>query len=166
MGDQTETLEQYFADLRRQKEGYADKWLNFYNSWRTTLPLMLFRLVGVFVIFGSVLLPLLAQITEGKNYISFVSLGVAFLVALTSFFSWNLTCQRRLTAIVALKHYIACWEIDMLKASKEEYDNAKIQAYNATSQLFTMVFATVTSESQAFIAQLKPVPPPGQGKET
>jgi hypothetical protein len=167
MGDQTELLEQYIKKLHEQKVGYADKWLNYYNSWqRTKLPYVLFRIVGIFVILGSVSLPLLAQVTTDKVYISLVSLGVAFFTALTSFFSWNLTWQRRVTAIVALRHYIACWEIDMLKASKENYDYGKEQAYNATSQLFTMVFTTVSAETQASIAQLKPLPPPEKGNQT
>jgi hypothetical protein len=157
-----ETLALYLADLRRQKEDYADRWLNYYNNWRIRIPHVLFRTMGTFVIIGSISLPYLAQTTNEKNkwVISLVSLGVALLTALISFFNWNLTWQRRVAVTVALKHHIACWKIDMLKASKEDYDYAKQQAYNATSHLFTMVFATVSAESQAFFAELKPPPTP------
>ena len=171
MESQTETLDdnkkQYFADLRRQKEDYADTWLKFYSG-RIALPHVLFRLMGTLVIVGSVTLPYLAQTTTETNkaVISFVSLAVAFLTALISFFNWHLTWQKRMSVTVALKHYIACWEIDMLKAYREDYDKAKVDAYLYTSHLFTMVFATVGTESQTFFAQLKPPPSSGGEKGT
>lgn len=167
MGDQTEPLKEYIEQLRAQKVDYADKWLNYYDSWRTKLPYVLFRIAGILVIMAGVSLPYFAQRSTETDLrvISVLSLGVAFLTALISFFGWNLTWQRRVTATVALKHYIACWEIDMLKASKEDYDYGKERAYNATSQLFTMVFTTVSAETQASIAQLKPIPPPDRAKD-
>jgi len=171
MEHETEALgddkQQYFEGLRRQKEEYADSWLTFYNG-RITLSRVLFRLTGTVVILGSVSLPYLAQTTTETNKvaISLVSLGVALLTALNAFFSWHLTWQKRVTVTVALKHYIACWEIDMLKAYREDYDKAKDEAYLATSHLFTMVFTTASAESETFFAQLKPpqLTPPGREK--
>lgn len=149
--------DRYFADLRRQKEGYADAWLKFYGR-HIILPHIFYRIAGTLVIVGSVSLPYLAQTTSEANRtaLSLVSLGVALLTALLSFFGWHHTWQRRMTVNVALKHYIACWEIDMLRAYREDYDRAKVDAYLATSQLFTMVFTTVGAESQTFFATLKP----------
>lgn len=149
--------QQYFDDLRRQKELYADAALKFYSQ-RITPFRVLFRLTGALVILGSVSLPYLAQTTTETNRtaISLVSLGVALLTSLSSFFGWHLTWQKRVTATVALEHYIANWEIDMVKASREDYAKAKEDTYLATSHLFTQVFVTVSGESQTFFAQLKP----------
>jgi hypothetical protein len=108
----------YFEDLRKQKEEYADKALNYYKG-RIKRFLVGFRFLGVLVILGSVSLPFLAQSAETNKWIiSGVSLGVALLTALNSFFGWHLTWQKRVAVTAALEHYIANWEIDMVKASR------------------------------------------------
>jgi hypothetical protein len=54
-----------------------------------------------------------------------------------------------------LRGFSAPWEIDLVKAYRENCDAAKQQAYLHTSYLFTQVFTTVSGESEAFFAQLK-----------
>jgi|GEM_PF-4854872 len=145
----------YFEDLREQKEEYADKALNYYKR-RINWFLVGFRTLGVLVILGSVSLPFLAQNAETNKWIiSGFSLGVALCTALNSFFSWHLTWQKRVAVTAALEHYIANWEIGMVKAFREDYDKAKQEAHDATSYLFTQVFTTISQESEAFFAQLK-----------
>jgi hypothetical protein len=148
--------DKYFRDLRDQKKLYVDKALERYKGrikpFRNS-----FWIIGGLIILCSVSLPVLAQTTTKKHpwVISVVSLVVALLTALNSFFGWHFTWQKAVAVTAALEHYIACWEIDLVKAYRESYDAAKQQAYNHTSYLFTQVFTTVSGESEAFFAQLK-----------
>jgi uncharacterized protein DUF4231 len=148
--------DKYFKDLRDQKEQYVGKALKHYQG-RIKPFRWGFRIMGGLIILGSVSLPFLAQTTAKKIpwVISAVSLGVALLTALNSFFGWHLTWQKAVAVTAALEHYIACWELDLVKAYRESYDAAKQQAYLHTSYLFTQVFTTVSGESEAFFAQLK-----------
>ena len=60
----------------------ADTWLDYYSR-RIMLPHTLYRVMGIFVIVGSVSLPYLAQTTTetNKTALSLVSLGVALATA-------------------------------------------------------------------------------------
>lgn len=157
MGDNN-SKDEFFKELRGQKERYVDAILDRYRE-RIPPFRAVFVITSGLVILGSVSLPYLAQITTETNKaaISLVSLGVALLTALNSFFGWRLTWQKGVAATAALEHYLACWEIDLAKAYREDYDKAKQDAYLATSYLFTQALATRSAESEAFFAQLKPL---------
>jgi hypothetical protein len=156
--DDNNPKDEFFKDLRDHKEHYVDPILNRYRK-RVPPFRAVFVVTSGLAILGSVSLPYLAQITNETNkaVISLVSLGVALLTALNSFFGWRLTWQKVVAATTALEHYIACWEIDLAKAYREDYDKAKQDAYLATSYLFTQALATRSAESETFFAQLKPL---------
>lgn len=157
--------DQYFEDLCAKKKEYADRALERYNDkWRIRRPWLIFRITGTLIILGSVSLPYLAQITTetNKTVISLVSLGVALLTALSSFFGWQLRWQKGVAAKAALEHYIANWEIGMLKAKQQKNDDVAA-AHDVTSYLFTQVFATVSSESEALFQELKSPKQPSSG---
>jgi len=157
--DDDKRKKDYFDELRAQKQAYVDKVICGYKR-RVPKFRWLFWITGALAITASVSLPFLAQTTTEANKIvlSSVSLGVALLTALNSFFGWRLTWQKGVGAIAALEHYSACWEIDLVKASRENYDKAKHDAYLHTSYLFTQVLAVVSAESEAFFAELRPLP--------
>jgi hypothetical protein len=159
--------DEFFKDLRDHKEHYVDPILHRYRQ-RIPPFRAVFVITSGLVILGSVSLPYLAQITTETNkaVISLVSLGVALLTALNSFFGWRLTWQKGAAATTALEHYIACWEIDLAKAYREDYDAAKRDAYLATSYLFTQALATRSAESEAFFAQLKPLTQEPEKRDT
>jgi hypothetical protein len=159
MDDKSEYLDQ----LRTQKVAYADASLKYYRD-RVSRFRTAFRVTGMLMILGSVALPSLVHLPDAYRAwpVSIVSLLVAALAALNSFFGWHRTWEKFTRTILALEHFIANWEIDMIKASHEDYPAAKQAAYLATTHLFTKVFETVSGESKDYFSQVRPplVEPP------
>jgi hypothetical protein len=166
----------YFGKLRAQTDEYLDKIIKHYDQ-RIPRARAIFQITGALVILGSVSLPFLAQMTTAEHkpfglnteavlgVISFVSLAVALLTSLNSFFGWRFSWQRGVAVLAALEHYSACWKMDLLKAEEEGYPRAKVDAYLHTSYLYTQVFAAVSAESEAFFAELKPLPQEAEGHQ-
>jgi hypothetical protein len=89
--------------------------------------------------------------------VSVVSGLVAALAALNSFYSWHQTWEKFRRSILALEHFIANWEIDMVNATRKDDPKEKVDAaYLATSHLFTKVFETVSGESKDYFSHVKP----------
>ena len=144
--------DQYFDDLRSKMEKYTNGALKRYN-WPTKVSCWIFRITGTLIILSSVSLPYLITTEWPKPFISAVSLLVALLTALNSFWGWQLRWQRGVAAKAALENYIANWEIGMLEAKKRPDYVEK--ARDVTSYLYTHVFAAVKSELEAFFEQVK-----------
>jgi hypothetical protein len=154
---QVDDKEKYFEELREQKRSYVDGTLKYYTD-RISRFQIAFRVTGTLIILGSVALPSLVHLPEPYRAptVSVVSFLVAALAALNSFYSWHQTWEKYTRTILALEHFIANWEIDMVNAAREDYPKAKVDAYLATSHLFTKVFETVSGESKDYFSQVKP----------
>src|SRR4029434_7112329 len=146
----------YFAELRVQKEKYVDaNWRWFRRAeWP---PRLCFLISGTLIILGSVSLPYLVNATAPwrDHAITVVSLGVAVLTSLNAFYAWQQTWQKRVRVTTALEHLCASWNIDMLDASCLDFPEANEKACLATSKLFTQVHQMISAENQQLFAQIK-----------
>jgi hypothetical protein len=127
----------------------------WYSS-HTTWPRITFRLSGVIVVVGSLLLPV---ITAAKDWpardavLTTVSLTVAILSSLSTFYRWDSTWQSRTKTAKDLRGVLAKWEL-ALKAA-DQAPNPQESALLATQALFDEAFNIIGSETNSFFATVK-----------
>jgi Protein of unknown function (DUF4231) len=120
------------------------------------LPNILFRGAGVVVVVGSLSLPV---ITAAKGWpfrdavLTAVSLAVAVLSSLSTFFRWDLAWKSRTNTASELHGLLAIWELDLKTA--ETAQNPREAALLATQKLFKESFSLTGSETNQFFAAVK-----------
>lgn len=133
--------------IRPQHQWYAT---------RTLVPRLCFRFAGVVVVIGSLSLPVIAaqktwQFRE--SLLTAVSLVVAVVSSLGTFFKWDSVWQSRTRTAGALQAALAKWELSLEAAQMSENpDNA---ALAATQKLFDDAFTFVSSETKQFFDTVK-----------
>ena len=151
-----ETFTVMEARARELKSGYIDPRIEWYQN-HTAGPRFCFRWAGITTILCSVTLPAIAS--AGFPYktlvLSFMSIAVAALTGLSSFYKWERTWRANSTAQVALQQHVAKWELELANArlliSPQERTN---HIYKATSDLLVNAGNVVTSESEGFFSGL------------
>lgn len=124
-------------------------------STHTTWPRICFRVAAVIVVVGSLALPAIATATWAHHQLvlTVVSLAVAILSSLSTFFKWDSTWQSRTKTVIDLQGFLAKWELALRSA--EMAPNPSEAALTATQELFNDVFNTVGSETKQFFSTVK-----------
>jgi hypothetical protein len=154
MADQAQ-LDTFFDELRRLVEQHIQPEYKWYQG-HTTLPWICFRTAGVVVVIGSLMLPVIAAHGSwpySKPMLTAVSLAVAVLSSLSTFFRWDATWRSRTNTAGGLKGFLAKWELSMTMAQTNQ--NPREAALAATQKLFDETFSLVGSETEGFFATVK-----------
>jgi hypothetical protein len=122
----------------------------------TLWPRLCFRIAGIVVVIGSLSLPVMAA-QKGwpprEILLSTVSLLVAAVSSLSTFFRWDSTWQSRIRTAGALRAALAKWELSMKAAELAE--NAIDMAFTATEKLSDEAFNLVGAETKQFFDTVK-----------
>jgi hypothetical protein len=146
----------FVAELRRLVEQQIQPSYGWYLT-HTEAPRLAFRISGATVVIGSLLLPV---ITASKEFpdrswvLTVVSLLVAVLSSLSTFFTWDSTWQSRRKAALDMQGFLAKWELALLSARRAEKPHEA--AFRATQELFDKTFNLVGSETNHFFSNVKP----------
>jgi len=129
-------------------------------------PRICFRASGFIVVIGSLLLPVITTyetLGHKQLILTIVSLAVAVLSSLSTFFKWDYAWQTRMKAALELKGLLAKWELNLIAAQVAK--NPAEEALNATKQLFDDSFKIVDTETGQFFANINwPSIPTHQGE--
>ena len=119
-------------------------------------PRICFRASGFIVVIGSLLLPVITTyetLGHKQLILTIVSLAVAVLSSLSTFFKWDYAWQTRMKAALELKGLLAKWELNLIAAQVAK--NPAEEALNATKQLFDDSFKIVDTETGQFFANIQ-----------
>jgi hypothetical protein len=151
-------LEFVFDRLRRLKEEWVDTTRNWYTK-RAPWHRRAFRVSGTLVILFSVSIPFLVDRDDWRwsgAAVSFLSLAIAALTGLMSFFQWQSSWHKHIRSQLRLEHLTAMWELEMTEAQQErDPTKAKEMAVKATRKLLSMTGALTVEEAQEFFEGLK-----------
>ena len=138
-----------FDDLRELVNQHIRPELRWYTR-NTFWPRMAFRAAGVFVVIGSLLLPVITATTWSRRgtVLTAVSLAVAVVSSLSTFFRWDAMWQSRIRAVRDLSSLLAKWELNLTAARAEE--NPRKAALLATQALFDEAFTLIGAETKQF----------------
>lgn len=142
-------------ELRHLVEQHIVPEYRWYQG-HTTLPRLYFRVAGVVVVVGSLALPVIAAQSSSaysKPALTVVSLAVAILSSLSTFFRWDASWRSRSNAAAGLKGLLARWELSLRAAQTSQ--NPPEAALSATQKLFDEAFSLVGSETEGFFATVK-----------
>jgi hypothetical protein len=124
-------------------------------------PRIYFRIAGILTILFSVSLPAVAAIPSAKfDYkdivLSVMSVAIAALTGLSSFFRWDNMWRRNKTAQMDLQRYVAKWELEITNARLLLPDDQKANhIYKATDDLLVNAATVISSESEGFFSGLQ-----------
>ena len=150
---QTDTDFQTVLDeVTRIKDAYVVSQINWYKT-HANIPMVLFRLSGILIIFLSVSLPFLATL-EGpwKTIIlPIVALLVAGLTGLTSFYRWESDWKGFRETQFTLEYLLVVWDLSIAAAKQEKDEQHAIDiVLQATKQLLDTVHTSTSSETEQF----------------
>jgi hypothetical protein len=135
---------------------YIGTRIEWYRA-HTAGPRFWFRWAGIITIVFSVTLPALAAATflHKELALSVMSIAIAALTGLSSFYKWERTWRANSTAQITLEQHVAKWELELTNARVliSPQDRAT-HVYKATSDLITNAGNVVTSESEGFFSGL------------
>lgn len=157
----SESFDAIVAVARKVKETYVDPRIEFYGR-HLRLPGFWFRSAGIVIVVLSATLPALSAATALRHrtaYLTGVSIAVAALTGLTSFFGWERTWRNYATSKVAIEQHVAKWEMELASAEfillVQNPDLAKRHVYQVTMELLANTGVVVSSESEGFFSTLK-----------
>jgi hypothetical protein len=151
MTEQTQ-IEAFVEELR----GLVRQQIMPHYEWywaRRTYPRLFFRIAGVVVVIGSLMLPVIAAQKWDPRILTVVSLAVAISSSLSTFFRWDATWRSRTKAATELKGLLAKWDLALRSLSTAEKPNEA--ALLATQKLFDEAFSLIGSETEGFFANIK-----------
>ena len=158
---QSESFDAMLAKARLVKESYVDCRIDFYKR-HLKIPGFFFRTAGVAIVVLSATLPALSAATglpHRTAYLTGVSIAVAALTGLTSFFRWERTWRGHATGKVAIEQHVGKWELELANAEfillVKNPELAKTHVYQATMDLLTNTGVVVSSESEGFFSALQ-----------
>ena len=150
-------LEAVLACCRKLKDQFVDKRIHYYQS-HTKIPRWMFRTAGILTVLLSVTLPALAAavFSHKELVLSSVSIGIAALTGLSSFYRWDRTWSGNSSSQVALEQQVAKWELELTNAQYLIAATDQIaHVYKATNDLLTNAGNIVASESTGFFRGLQ-----------
>jgi hypothetical protein len=152
------------------KKQYVDPRVDFYKT-NTKTPRVLFRVSGVTtILFGATLPALAAGNLDNKNLallgftiainktvvVSILSIAIAVLTGVASFFRWESTWHGNSTTQVAIEQFCAKWELELLNAEACLAPETRIKhIYLATDDLLANVQAAISAETEGFFSNLR-----------
>lgn len=164
--ENTDDLSRAIDAARAIKAKYVDGRLQWYKTHKV-LPRMLYRLVGIATVILSVTLPALTAATfdHKEVTISCISIVIAALTGLGSFYHWDRTWQKNATAQASIEAFLAKWELELARAKEfvSPADRTK-HVYDATDDLIANTSRVISSETQDFFNNLQPAQQNTAGK--
>jgi len=148
------------------KAKHIDPRVEWYKT-HTQLPRVIYRLVGISTIVLSVTLPALtaAQFQHKEVIISGMSIVIAALTGLGSFYHWDRTWRGNSIAQVSIEQFVAKWELELARAGQiVPAADGISHIYKATDDLLANAGGVVSSESQGFFSNLQSTPQNSTGK--
>jgi hypothetical protein len=152
------------------KKQYVDPRVDFYKN-HTKTPRVLFRVSGITTILCGATLPALAAGNfDNKNLallgltiainktvvVSILSIAIAALTGIASFFHWESTWRGSSTTQVAIEQFCAKWELELLNAEVRLAPETRIgHIYLATDDLLANVEAAISAETEGFFSNLR-----------
>jgi hypothetical protein len=165
-GNQDDQFKAALVAAHAIKAKYVDPRLQWYKT-HTMLPRVIYRLVGISTIILSVTLPALtaAQFQYKELVVSGMSILIAALTGLGSFYHWDRTWRGNSTAQVSIEQYVAKWELELARAQQVVPAGDRIShIYKATDDLLANAGSVVSSESQGFFSNLQSAQQNSTGK--
>jgi hypothetical protein len=164
--DQNDPFGQAIASAGAIKVKYVDPRILWYKT-HTNLPRIVYRLVGISTIILSVTLPALAtaHFYRKELVISTISIVIAALTGLGSFYHWERTWRGNSTAQMALEQAVGKWELELKRAEFVLPQNDRVNhVINATDDLLANTGTVVSSESEGFFSNLRAAQQNSAGK--
>jgi len=154
MTDQIQ-LDSYVGELRALVERHVQPSYHWYST-HAKYPMLCFRFSAVIVVVGSLLLPTITAARDlpyQHRILVAVSLVVAILTSLSTFYRWDSTWQSRTKTAQWLQSLLANWEL-ALESAKTAV-NPREAAFRATEKLFGEAFKSIGSETNQFFTTVK-----------
>jgi hypothetical protein len=110
--------EQVLAELKALVHRHVIPRYSWYQK-HTLGPRSCFRISGLMVVIGSLLLPVITTyetLWHKRIILAIVSLTVAVLSSLSTFYKWDYAWQTREKAALELKGFLATWELNLIAA--------------------------------------------------
>jgi uncharacterized protein DUF4231 len=155
-GGDGDTFGQALKAARDIKDKYVNPRIRWYET-HTSLPRTIYRFVGIATIILSVTLPALAsaQFEYKEIVVSAISVVIAALTGLGSFYHWERTWRGNSKAQVAIEQAVGKWELELRRAEFVVAQNDRVNhVIKATDDLLTNTGAVVSSESEGFFSNL------------
>jgi Protein of unknown function (DUF4231) len=155
--DEKDRFAEFIEEARSIKEKNIDPTIDHYKT-HIAGPRSLFLSSGILTILLSVALPAvsIAPFPSKEIVLSGMSVTIAALTALSSFFRWERTWRGNITAKTAIEQYCAKWELELTNARLRISEDERItHVYKATSDLLANVSNVVSSESEGFFSNLQ-----------
>jgi hypothetical protein len=139
------------------KTKYVDPRIRWYRD-HTSKPRTLFRVAGIFTILLSASLPAVAvaTFTYKDLALSVMSIAIAVLAGLSTFFRWERTWRGNSTSQMTLEQHVAKWELELTNARLVLVADERIKhVYQATDDLLMNARSVVSAESEGFFSGLQ-----------
>jgi hypothetical protein len=139
------------ARLCEIKASYVDKTLKWYRQ-RSTWPRVVFRISGTAVIVLSLAVPFVAAHPTmlGGVGLQVASYLIALLSALSSFYGWQTTWQKRISIQLLLEGRIATWQAEIDAAKRMADEEGYARALTATLTLIRSTKILTVGETDEF----------------
>lgn len=153
-------FERMVAEARVIRQRFIDPNRDWYRTHRL-FPFLLFRFAGVTTIVLGAALPAIAGIPVEKFaskdlVISVMSVSIAALTGLSTFFRWERTWRGRTLSDAAINALCAKWELEIVNARLIVDPPQRLKhVYLATSDLIANARAVSASESEEFFNALQ-----------
>jgi lysylphosphatidylglycerol synthetase-like protein (DUF2156 family) len=137
----------------------VDKRIRPVNQWywdHARSPRIWFRVCGVVVVVGSLLLPVITTFKTLPHHdwvLAAVSVTVAILTSLGTFFQWDAAWKNNIKAGMELQALLAKWDLNIARAKYAE--DPRKAALDSTELLFDEAFKVTGAETVDFFASLK-----------
>ena len=138
------------------KNRYVAPRIRWYET-HTNFPRILYRVVGIATVVLSVTLPALAsaQFVHKEVVVSGISVVIAMLTGLSSFYHWERTWRGNSTAQMAIEQAVGKWELELRRAEFVHGGNDRVNhVIKATDDLLANTGTVVSSESEGFFSNL------------
>ena len=155
--DSKEVFSEIEVTARSLQKTYIQNRIDWYEQ-HSVAPRLYFRLAGITTILFSVSLPAVAtaNFPHKDLVMSVMSVTIAGLTGLSSFFRWESTWRANRTAQMNLEKHVGKWELELANARLllPESDRAN-HVYLATNDLLVNAGNVVSSESEGFFSSLQ-----------
>jgi hypothetical protein len=154
--ESSDSFSQVRIAARGIKELYVDTRIEWYKT-PTKIPRNTFRTIGILTILLSVTLPALASATfpHKELTITVISVTIAALTGLGSFYHLERTWRGNSTAQMALEQAVGKWELEIRRAEFVLAPADRVEhVIKATDDLLANTGTVVSSESEGFFSNL------------
>lgn len=149
-------LTQTLIDMNRMVNKEVDEQIRFYRR-HAPRQRILFRVTGIGLVLGGASLPFLTfQDGDQWNWVATgVSLGVAALAALGSFFQFDKNWHGFILSGLKLSHQRARWELKIAEARMMDDGPASQHVLDATGHLLQETASLVEAETAGYFASIE-----------